>query len=476
MGARVSKSKCPSCGAISIRPAATKCPACQAWVHPPKFTKRRLRLSPVGIIGFTVGLCIVGMVSGVIAAVVAQGKRSSPRLAAPATTDDPAMPPSASAAPMDSAAGSSGAPLGTSAASPVQDPPAAEGKFVKAEQVRLDVTPTDLLFSSDSAHFFVLAEDGSLRVHDAATGAEKRRTRLPGRGKFLRALPGARVAVLGLPAEVVLVDEARFVGGGADAEVLKRVAVRDVVDLVAVGEPARVVALMGQQGRVARLSPDLSAVEAEFVSVPAVQALATLRVGELERLVMLAPTRPPLDAGSIFVCDPTVDPFGASRSGWVSMTDPRVSRAVGADRLLLFDAVAATVVDFSMASERRVAPSGPQPIAAFRWVGDRAVVIGATGSASVVSFAQREVQSTLALGDIPSAAVGTPDRRVMVVALGGLKGGRGAKTVVLGGEPLAVESTVQTGEGSHLVAMSPKGTSVVVGAVVGKAVTLLVRK
>jgi len=473
MGARVSKTKCPSCGALSIRTSATKCPSCQAWVKPPKFSKRRLRLSPLGVVGLTVGLCIVGMTAGVIATVTAQGRRSAQPVV-------PAQGEVASAVAADSSdsvkvAASASVP-GETPAVKVVDPPAVEGKFVKTQQVRLDAPPADLAFSADESLLFVLADNGTLRAHDAVTGAEKRRVKLPGRGKTLRVLSGSHVAVLGLPAELVIVDTAKWESGGAEADVLKRVPIRDVVDVVAVGEPARFIAATGQGGRVIRLSADLATIEAEFVSVPSVSSLATIRVGDVDRLVMLVPNRPPADPGAVIVADATQSVFGLSRSMWSAVTDPRASNRVGTDKLLLFDAAAAAIIDFSFVAERRLGPSGPQPIAAFRWVGDRAVVIGAGGQATVVSLARREVQSTLGLGTPASAAVGASDWRSVVVALGGGIRGRGDKTVVVAGEPPAIESTIETGEGSHLLAMAPKHSYVAVGAVVGRAITMLGRR
>ncbi|HRI71642.1 MAG TPA: hypothetical protein PK156_45735 [Polyangium sp.] len=472
----MSKSKCPSCGAVSLRPGATKCPACQAWVQPPRFAKRRLRLSPLGVVGFSVTLCIVGMISGVVAAVTVQGRRPPSRTVVDASNDDQSAGVSTAGSSAASASSSATASPESPTSRGVVDPPAAEGKFVKTEQVRLDAPPADILYSSDAAYFFVLAEDGTLRAHDATTGAEKRRVKLPGKGKALKSLGGGRTAILGLPADLVVIDEARWAAGAAETDFLKRVAMRDVVDLVVVGEPERIVLVTGQGGRVQRLSNDFATIETEFVAVPPVQALATMRVGGVERLVMLSALRPPADSGAVVTCDPTSASFGASRGVWSAVADPRVSQRVGSDKLLLFDALAATVIDFSLGGERRIAPSGPQPIAAFRWVGDRAVVIGAAGQATVVSLARREVQSTLALGGIPSATVGTMDRRVVIAALGGGLRGRGSKTVVLAGEPLAVESTIETGEGSHLLAIAPKDSAAVVGATIGRTVSLLVRK
>jgi hypothetical protein len=474
----VSKSKCPGCGALSIRSGATKCPSCQAWVQPPKFARRRLRLSPIGVIVFTVSLCIVGMVSGVVAAVTAQGRKAAPRLVEPSINVEVVA--ASSVATTVSAAPSSSAVAVSVAADTTpdvtRDPPAAEGKFVKTQQVRLDAPPASVLFSADESLFFVLVEDGTVRAHDSTTGAEKRRVKLPGRGKSLMSLPGARIAVLGLPADLLVIDEAGWAGGSSEAEFLKRVAIRDVIDIVAVGDPPRVVAVTGQGGRIVRLSSDFSAIEAEFVSVPPVQSLATIRAGGVDRLVMLASGPLPADTGCVFISDPTLDPFGASRASWSAVTDPRVSYGAGSDKLLMFDAATATVIDFSVDAERRVAPSGLQPMAAFRWFGDRAVVVGIGGDAAVVSLGRRVVQSTISLGAVPSAAVATPDRRVVVVALGGGLRGRGAQTVVLAGEPLEVESTVDTGDGSHLVTIAPKGSLVAVGAIAGRTVTLLARK
>lgn len=475
MGARVSKSKCPSCGGLSIRTGATKCPSCQAWVQPPRFSKRRLRLSPLGIVGFTVGLCIAGMVSGVVAAVTAQGRRSAPRMSAPTNPSDTVESPASST---DQAA--SAAPNSSDNASKLRsvatDPPAAEGKFVKTEQVRLDAPPAAISFSADESFFFVLAEDGSLRGHDAASGAEKRRLKLPGRGKSLKSLPGGKTVVLGLPAEIVIVDEAKWALGKPEAEVIVRSPLRDVVDVVSFDEPPRIVAITGQGGRVLRLSANFSAIEAEFVSVPPATGLATLRLGGSERIALTVPSRPPADPGAIILFDPASASFGVARASWFGLVDPRVTGPGGSDSLLLFDPATASVVDFSFASERRIAPAGPQPIAAFRWANDRAVVIGVSGTASFVSLGRREVEATVALGAIPSAAVGTPDRRVVVVALGGGARGRGNKTVVVAGEPPAIESTIETGDGSHLVAMAAKGTQVAVGAIGARAVTLVVRK
>jgi hypothetical protein len=428
-------------------------------------------------VGFTVGLCIVGMVSGVVASVMVQGRRSTVR--AVATPNDGEALPSSSSSPMGSASAPGSAPsaaTGSSAGSAAVDPPAAEGKFVKTIQVRLDAPPASVQFSADESQLFVLAEDGTLRAHDVATGVEKRRVKLPGRGKSLKSLSGGQVAVLGLPAELLVIDEAGWAAGNPPAQFQKHAAVRDVVDVVAVGEPMKVVVLTGQGARVVRLSSDFSTIESEFVSVPPVLSLATMRAGGVERLVMLVPSRPPVDSGSVVLCDPMSDPFGASRATWSGVTDPRVSDRVGSDKLLLFDAATATMIDFSVEGERRAAPTGSQPFAAFRWVGDRAIVIGAGGEATLVSFGGRAGLSPVSLGGIPSAAVATPDRRVAVVALGGGIRGRGAKTVVLGGEPLAVESTVETGEGSHILTIAPKGAVIAVGAIAGRTVTLLARQ
>lgn len=478
MGARVSKSKCPSCGALSIRTGATKCPSCQAWVQPPRFTKRRLRLSPLGIVGFTVGLCIAGMISGVVATVTARGPRSSARMTAPVSTGESVEAPASSTDQASSAAPNSSANVpGQSAVKSVPtDPPATEGKFVKTEQVRLDAPPAAISYAADESFFFVLAEDGSLRGHDAATGTEKRRSKLPGRGKSLKSLPGGKTVVLGLPAEIVVVDEAAWAAGKPDAEVLTRSAIRDVVDVVAFDEPPRIVAITGQGGRVMRLSGNFSSIEAEFVTVPSGSGLATFRLGGSERIAMTVPSRPPADPGAVVVIDPASASFGTSRASWLGVVDPRVTGPGGSDNLLLLDVATASVVDFSFASERRVAPAGPQPMAAFRWVGDRAVVIGASGTASFVAFGRREVEATVSLGSIPSAAVGTSDRRVVVVALGGGLRGRGNKTVVVAGEPPAIESTVETGDGSHLIAIAGKGTQIAVGAVGARSITLLARK
>ena len=292
----------------------------------------------------------------------------------------------------------------------------------------------------------------------------------------MRGLPGSRLAVLGLPVQLVIIDVAAWAAGRTEADFVKQVGVRNALDAVGVGDPATVVVVADQGGRVLRLSKDLGTIDAEFVSVPPVQALTTLRVGDDERLAMLIPGRPPADSGAVIICDPTIDPFGGSRAVWSAVVDPRGSLQKSSDRILLFDPPTATVVDFSLGAEPRVAPSGPSPIAAFRWAGDRAVVIGAAGDATVVSFGRRAVQATVSLGAVPSAAVATPDRRAGVVALGGGLRGRGATTVVLSGEPLAVESTVETGEGSHVVAMAPKGGIVAVGATGARVLTLLARK
>ncbi|MBK9258794.1 MAG: hypothetical protein IPM54_03045 [Polyangiaceae bacterium] len=430
-------------------------------------------MSPIGVVCFAAGLCVVGMVAGVAAAVMVQ-RRPSPRVAHPPNNieiADSAPATSASAMPVSSVASPASSP-------PVDvvDPPAAEGKFVKTYQVRLDVPPIDVQFSSDESLFYVLAQDGTLRAHDVEAGAEKRRMKLPGRGKSLKSLPGSRLAVLGLPAELVVIDEAAWQAGRAESDILKRIGVRDVIDVAALGDPNVVIAATGQGGRVVRLSKDLSTIDAEFVSVPPVHTLVTLRVGDAERLVMLVSGRPPADSGAVIVCDPAIDPFCGSRAVWTAMTEPRASLRAGSNRSLLFDTATATVVDFSVGAERRVAPSGPQPIAAFPWVGDRAVVIGAAGEATVVSLGHRKVQATVALGGVPSAAVATPDRRVVIAALGGGPTGRGATTVVLAGEPLAVESSVDTGEGSHVLAMTAKGGLVAVGATGGRTVTLFQRK
>ncbi len=472
----MSKTKCPTCGSPSIRLGATKCPSCQAWVTPPKLTKRRLRLSPFALVCFAAGLCVVGMVAGVFAAATALGRRPAHRPVAAPPVLDVATSSSAVLEPSPIASVSSSATALPSVAAPTNDPPAAAGKFVKIEQVRLDAPPVDILYSGDETLFFVLCEDGTVRAHDVATGAEKRRVKLPGRGKGLRALPESRFAVVGLPADLVVIDVTAWRAGGLDPTFLKRIAVRDVVDIAAVGEPPTFVAATGQGGKVIRLSSDLTAADAEFVSVPPVRAFSMLRVSDADRLVMFIDGRLPADSGAVVVFDPAAAPFGGSRATWSAVIEPRTAAGSGSDRLLMFDPATATVVDFGIDGERRVAPSGPQPLAAFRLVGDRAIVVGAAGEATVVSFGRREVQGTLPLGGLPSAAVSTPDHRVVVVALGGGLRGRGATTVVLSGDPLAVESTVETGEGSHVIGMAPKGQFVAVGATLGKTVTLLSRR
>lgn len=417
------------------------------------------------------------MVSGVIATVTAQGRRAYSRTSVPTNPNESGESSGSSADPASSGGPNSSANVsGTSPKSNATDPPAAEGKFVKTEQVRLDAPPAAISYAADESFFFVLAEDGSLRSHDAATGAEKRRLRLPGRGKSLKSLPGGKTVVLGLPTEMIFVDEAAWAGGKPEAQVFVRSPIRDVVDVVAYDDPPRIVAMTGQGGRVLRLSANFLTVESEFVSVPPPTGLVTFRLGGSERIALTVPSRPPADPGAIVVFDPASVSFGNARASWFGLVDPRVTGPGGSDSLLLLDVATASVLDFSLGSERRIAPAGPQPIAAFRWVNDRAVVIGASGTASFVALGRREVESTVALGKIPSAVVGTPDRRVVVVALGGGLRGRGNKTVVVAGEPPAVESTIETGDGSHLVAIAAKGTQVAVGAVGARSITLLVRK
>ena len=142
---------------------------------------------------------------------------------------------------------------------------------------------------------------------------------------------------------------------------------------------------------------------------------------------------------------------------------------------MLFDRGAAGIIDMPVDGAPRLAPAGPQPIAAFPWSGGRAVAIGAAGEATVASLERREVVGTVALGGVPSAAVATPDGKNILVALGGGPRGRGAMTAVIGGDPPRVEATLKTGEGASAVAVGASGRLGVVTASWARSLAVLRR-
>ncbi|MDI3285758.1 zinc ribbon domain-containing protein [Polyangium sp. 15x6] len=474
----MSKTKCPRCGSLTIRPGATKCPSCRAWVSAPKLAGSRVQIGALGLVLLAAGLGGVGMLAGGAAVLASQGRLGGKR--PPATTPPPALPASSATSPQ--AASTSAASSALSSAAPAADtpPPASEAPaaFAVATTIRLDAPPIDVIVADDEAMFFVLCEDGTLRAHALDSGAEKARARLPGKGTGLRRLPAGRLAVLGVSTGLPVVNTASWLSGAAPAAYLKRVDVKGALDIAASGEPPVVVVATSQGSRVIRLAgPDLTADGEIFFPTP-IRGVAPLLSSAGDRLLVLLDGRAPTEPGSVIVLDPAAKPFGGARAAWSSLLEPRASAvppSASSERALLFDRATAKVMGFSVGTEPRLAPAGPQPIAAFPWPGDRAVVIGAAGEATLVSLEHREVLATVALGGVPSAAVLSPEGRTILVALGGGPRGKGATTVALGGEPLRIVSTLQTGEGSHVVSVAPKGRLALVAAASARGVTVLRR-
>ena len=474
----MSKTKCPKCGSLSIRPGATKCPSCRAWVSSPKLAGSRVRIGPLGIMLLAAGIGGFGMLAGGAAVLASQGRLGASR--PPAAAPSPVAPASSAALPEAPASASAVPPASASAAPAADAPPSTEAPaaFVVSTTVRLDAPPVDVAFADDASMFFVLCEDGTLRAHALESGAEKARTRIAGKGTALRRLSGGRLAVLGISTNLPLVDTASWLSGAAPKAFLKTVDVKGALDVVASGDPPVLVVASSQGGRVVRFAGPTLAADGELAFPTPIRGFAPLPLSAGERLLVLLDGRVSTEPGSVIVLDPAGRPFGGARAVWSSLLEPRASalpRGVSSERALLFDRATAQVVGFSPEGESRLAPAGPQPIAAFPWSGDRAVVIGAAGEGTLVSFARREVLATVALGGVPSSAALAPDGGTILVALGGGPRGKGATTVALGGEPLRLISTLQTGEGSHVVSVAPSGRRAVVAASSARAVTVLGR-
>ncbi len=434
-----------------------------------------MRLGPLGLVLLAAGLGGFGMLAGGAAVLASQGRLGASRAPVGALPSSPSSSPAVSAAPASSGAPSAPAAPGADVSPPqANEAPAA---FAVSGAVRLDSPPADAVVSDDESMLFVLCDDGTLRAHAADTGAEKRRVRLPGKGTSLRRLPSGRLAVLGLAATLPVVDTASWLSDAAPTVFLKKLDVKGALDVAAVGEastPVLVVA-SSQGSRVVRFGGPEHAADGELTFVSPIRGLAPL--GN-DRLLVLLDGRAPTEPGSVILLDPATRPFGGARAAWSSLLEPRASavpRQASSDRALLFDRATAQVVRFSREGDPRLAPAGPQPIAAFPWPGDRAVVIGAAGEGTLASFLRREVLATVALGGVPSSAALSPEGRTILVALGGGLRGRGATTVALGGEPLRVLSTLQTGEGSHVVSVAPSGRLALVAATWGRVVTVLRR-
>ncbi|MDI1451103.1 hypothetical protein [Polyangium sp. 6x1] len=347
-----------------------------------------------------------------------------------------------------------------------------------ATTIRLDAPPVDVAVADDEAMLFVLCEDGTLRAHALDSGAEKARARLPGKGAALRRLPSGRLAVLGVSTGLPLVNTASWLSGAAPAAYLKKVDVKGALDVVASGDPPVFLVASSQGGRLVRLAGPELAPDGEILFPTPIRGISPLPSAGGDRLLVLLDGRVPTESGSVVVLDPATKPLGGARAAWSSLLEPRAStapRAASSERALLFDRATAKVVGFSMGAEPRLAPAGPQPLAAFPWPGDRAVVIGAAGEGTLVSLEHREVLATVALGGVPSSAALSPEGRTILVALGGGPRGKGATTVVLGGEPLRIVSTLQTGEGSHVVSVAPRGRLAFVAATSARVVTVLRR-
>ncbi|MRG91260.1 hypothetical protein [Polyangium spumosum] len=472
----MSKTKCPRCGALSIRQGAAKCPSCRAWVSSPKLARSRMRLGPLGVVLLAAGLGGFGMLAGGAAVLVSQGRLGAsraPASASPASSAaSPAAPTSANAAPPPRA---SAAPGPDTAPPPSSEAPRA---FEVARIVRLDAPPVDVALADDASRLFVLCEDGTLRAYALDSGVEKARARIPGKGTALRRLSSGRLVVLGIAAGLPLVDTASWLSGAAPSAYLKTIAVKGALDVAASGDPPVLVVATSQGGRVVRLAGPSLVADGELVFSTPIRGLAPLPSAGGDRLLVLLDGRVPTEPGSVIVLDPAARPFGGARAAWSSLLEPRASvapRSASSERALLFDRATAQVVGFSVGDEPRLAPAGPQPIAAFPWSGDRAVVIGAAGEGTLVSLDRREVLATVALGGVPSSAALSPDGATILVALGGGPRGKGATTVELGGEPLRIVSTLQTGEGSHVVSVASSGRLVVVAASSARIVTVLRR-
>ncbi|MDI1433528.1 YncE family protein [Polyangium sorediatum] len=473
----MSKTKCPKCGSLSIRQGATKCPACRAWVSSPKLAGSRVQLGALGLVLLAAGLGGFGMLAGGAAVLASQGRLGGQR--APVLAPPPALPGSAAAPPAPSASAASSALASAAPAADTPPPsPEAPAAFAVASTIRLDAPPVDVAFADDEAMFFVLCEDGTLRAHALDSGAEKARARLPGKGTALRRLPAGRLAVLGVSTGLPLVHTAPWLSGAAPSAYLKKVDVKGALDITAIGDPPVLVAASTQGSRVVRLAGTELALDGEILFPAPIRGFSPLPSSAGDRLLVLLDGRTPTESGSVVVLDPAAKPFGGARAAWSSLLEPRASaapRVASSERALLFDRATAKVVGFSVGAEPRLAPAGPQPIAAFPWPEDRAVVIGAAGEGTLVSLERREVLATVAFGGVPSSAALSPEGRTILVALGGGPRGKGATTVVLGGEPLRIVSTLQTGEGSHVVSVAPRGRLALVAAASARAVAVLRR-
>jgi DNA-binding beta-propeller fold protein YncE len=340
-----------------------------------------------------------------------------------------------------------------------------------AAQVRLDAPPIDLALTEDERALVVLCEDGTLRAHALEGGAERGRIKLPGKGTALRRLAGDRVAVLGIATGLPVVSLGPWLAGKPESEYLEKLDVKSAVDVVTVGEAGTLVAATSQGNRLLRLSGPRRSPDGELALPGILRGLVATRAEGGDRLFVLLDGRLRGDSGAILVLDPSRLPLGGTRAAWSGATEPRASGG----GLLFFDRAAAQLLSLGPAGAPRFSLAGPQPVAAFAWAGERAVVIGAGGEATVSALDRREVLQTIALGGLPTAAAMTPDGSAILVALGGGPRGRGATTAVLSGEPLRLEATLQTGEGAHAVAVGAGGRVAVVTATWSRAVAVLRR-
>lgn len=449
---------CSSCRR-PIFEGAKKCKHCKAWQP-----AAQPRLPRAAII---VATSVVSVFS-----VIVTSKPSAVGSAPPLT------PIGADSAMVDSSPAAVGpeAPALPSASAPPVQPPAL--RDWKSREFRIgDPHPLDLAFSKNGESVYVSCDDATVREFRVSTGEMLHKASVPAKGDAVHLLFDRYLAVLRhdpIATRIPIVDVTHWdrdpvlleVGSGpGDIEELPD---GSVATATTTGHRVSRFALPSgkliSDMRLPQSTGQLFLVRAE--GRPYLGAMGALTFGG----------RP---AGAwIDLFDPDETPFGATRRSIAVGNDPRAGAVTSNGGAILFPNHTSGRVTFlavERQTEAKTAEVGAGPLEAFLFANDKwGLTLNAGAStATLVALPSMQV-TTLMLPGVPRTGVMTPDRSMLLVALGGTPDPpRGRGVALIAGDPPAVVTTLPSGEGAISVAVARDGSRVAVANYFGKSLTIL---
>ena len=466
---------CPHCG-TPIFEGAYKCRGCRKWLSMPPGSQHARQRPPR--LGRSATLLMAAVVA--VVAVLLAGNKSPVGDAPPLTPlTSSAKVPAAPHEPAPAALGP-GTVGGDARAKRELDALAAEPQPWRSRQIKIDVHPLDLAFTSDGTGLFVSADDASLRQYDVESGRLLHMSSVPAQGDRIRVIAERYVAVvpLGHAAHIPVVDTENW-----DREPILLLVGRDPADIVALPGGHSVVAASRTGKRLSWWDLDTAQRIADIKLPHATRNLYLVRAHDrpyVAAMGMLSRGKRPVGAW-LDLFDPAETPFGATRRSISVGRDPG-DGAVSADgsSILFVDRVSntASLLRVDSVSEAVSAPVGIGPRAAFLLNRDKhGVTIDATArTATVLSLPALDRVGTLMLHGEPRDGATSPDGETLFVSLGGTSwppSGSGA--VVISGDPPQVVATVDTGRGAARVAVSPDGRRAAVVNFLDRAITFIER-